>query len=247
MAEMQTMKSTPLFISVVLPVYNEEKYISSCLAALQVQDYPAKFYEVIVVDNASTDRTVELAAQFGVRILSESRKGVARARQRGAELARGEIIAGLDADSRPPAHWLATIDRLFRQDPNLGAATGPVFLYDGKFWEKWFAASLSNPAIRLTHILGRGWLQGNNFAVKKSLFFSVGGFNADLPSGEDVDLSLRLQGVARLAFDPQMRMNISSRRAGEGYGYHIRRSVGNYIRVVLLKKPPYSGYVVDVR
>lgn len=247
MAQIQTINSNPLFISVVVPAYNEEDYLPRCLAALQAQDYPQEAYEIIVVNNASTDRTAEIAAQFRVRIVSEPHKGVSRARQRGAEAARGEIIAGMDADSTPPPHWLVAIDRLFREDPRLGGVTGPVYLYDGKFWEKWVAASLSNPAIRLTHVLGRGWLQGNNFSVKKNLFFGVGGFNSDLLSAEDVDLSLRLQSVARLAFDPQMVMYISSRRAGEGYSYHLPRSISNYIRVVFLKKPPYSGYVVDVR
>lgn len=241
------MKGNHLFISVVVPAFNEEKYIAKCLAALQAQDYPRESYEVIVVDNASSDRTVAIAAQFGVRVIFEPRKGVARARQGGAEVARGEIIAGLDADSIPPQQWLAAIDRAFRHQPSLGAVTGPVYFYDGKFREQWFTRYLSNPAVHITHLLGRGWLQGNNFAVKKTLFFSVGGFNTLLLSGEDVDLSLRLHGVTRLAFDQQMAMLISSRRAGEGYGNHLRRSVANYIRVVFLKKPPYSGYVVDVR
>ena len=81
------------FISVVIPAYDEEKYLPRSLASLDSQTYPRPRFEVIVVDNASTDRTAEIARAHGARVVREERKGVGRARQSGAEAAQGEIIA----------------------------------------------------------------------------------------------------------------------------------------------------------
>lgn len=235
------------FISIVIPAYNEENYIGPCLKALLEQDYPQDRYEIIVVDNASSDRTAAVAASFGVQVLYEPQKGVGGARQRGAETARGEIIVGMDADSRAPQHWLAAIDQLFRRDPQIGAATGPIYLYDGRFWERWGTHLLHNPLVQFTHFLGRGWLLGNNFAVRANVFWQIGGFNTELVSSEEVDLAFRLRAVSRLIYDPRMVMFISARRLQEGYGTVAGRALLNYIRVTLLDQPPRVWSQVDIR
>ena len=79
-----------MFISVVVPALNEEKYIGHCLSSLRAQHYPRELYEIIVVDNASTDRTAEIARRFGLKVVFEPQRGVGRARHRGAQEARGE-------------------------------------------------------------------------------------------------------------------------------------------------------------
>ena len=98
----------PSLVSVVIPAYDEEDYLLACLESIRKQDYAGK-YEVIVVDNASTDNTARLARDWGAKVVHESKRSTACARQKGAEVATGKIIAFIDADTRAPGHWLSTI------------------------------------------------------------------------------------------------------------------------------------------
>ena len=98
--------------SVVIPAYNEADYLSETLQSLRDQDFDGP-YEVIVVDNHSTDETASVAATFGVRLLHEAERGVCAARQRGSAAAAGEIIVSTDADTVPPRNWLRSLDATF--------------------------------------------------------------------------------------------------------------------------------------
>jgi glycosyltransferase involved in cell wall biosynthesis len=94
-----------LRFSVVVPAYNEAAYLAGTLKALQRQDYGAP-YEIIVVDNASTDGTAEIATGHGVRVVCEPEPGICQARQRGLVEARGQIVVSTDADTiQPPGWW----------------------------------------------------------------------------------------------------------------------------------------------
>jgi glycosyltransferase involved in cell wall biosynthesis len=88
-------------VSVVIPAYNEERYLFDCLESIRKQDYPG-VYEVTVVDDASTDDTARIALDWGATVVHESRRSPACARQKGAEVASGDIIAFIDADTRAP-------------------------------------------------------------------------------------------------------------------------------------------------
>lgn len=120
-----------MFLSVVVPALNEERYIGQCLVSLTAQSYPRELYEIIVVDNASTDWTPEITLGFRVRVIYEAERGIGQARHRGAQAAKGEMIAGTDADAIAPPTWLEEIARAFRSDELLGAVTGPILLHDG--------------------------------------------------------------------------------------------------------------------
>ncbi|MBI3955353.1 glycosyltransferase family 2 protein, partial [Candidatus Gottesmanbacteria bacterium] len=104
------MSDTPL-ISVVIPVYNEEKYIARCLQSVCNQNF--KNYEVIVVDNNCTDKTAKIAAGFKVKIIREKIQGMTPARERGFREAKSEIIARTDADTIIPNNWLSSIYKYF--------------------------------------------------------------------------------------------------------------------------------------
>jgi len=230
-----------IFVSVVIPAYNEEKYLGDCLWALQNQDYPADQFEVIVVDNASTDATAEIARQFGVRVLHEPIKGIARARQRGFEAARGEVIASTDADTVVPPFWVGRIAAAFARDPDLGGLYGPVYWPDGRPHEQWIMKYPVTWALAFSNRLGKTVWVGSNFAVRRDAFWRVGGFTGYDDTGlagEDVYLSLRLSRVTRVVFDPDLVVYASSRRAREGYMNFLRRSAANVVRVTVLKEPP---------
>ena len=100
-----------LRFSVVVPAYNEEGFLAETLRSLRHQDYDGA-YEIVVVDNNSTDATAEIAGSFGVRVVSELEPGVCQARQRGLSEARGEIVVSVDADTLYPPDWLSRIDRI---------------------------------------------------------------------------------------------------------------------------------------
>jgi len=236
-----------MVISVVVPALNEEKYIGRCLSALRAQNYPRELYEIIVVDNASTDRTAQIARRFGVKVVYEAERGVARARHRGAQEARGEIIAGTDADAVAPPNWLEEIARAFRRDEALGAVTGPTLFHDGSSFDRWSARHVCNWATTLSYTLGRGVISGNNFAVRTRDYWRVGGFNTSLFSAEDIDLGARLSAVTRTLFSPNMIMYVSARRTREGQPKLLLRTSQDYVRVVFLGMPPAGKDFVTIR
>jgi glycosyltransferase involved in cell wall biosynthesis len=236
-----------MFISVVVPALNEEKYIGQCLASLHAQSYPRDLYEIIVADNASTDRTSEIARRLGAKVVYERRRGVSWARHRGVEEARGEIIAGTDADTIAPPTWLEEIATAFRADKQLGAVTGPILVHDGNTLDRVGAMLVSNPATRLSYLVRRGVVMGNNFAVRACDYWRVGGFDTSLFSAEDIDLGARLSEVTRTMFNPNMVMYVSARRTREGYVKLFLRTSADYVRVVLLRMSPAGEDFVAIR
>jgi glycosyltransferase involved in cell wall biosynthesis len=104
------------FVSVVVPLYNEERWIEACVRALLALDYPPDRYEVLVVDNNSNDRSAErVGSDPRVRLLREPLQGDFAARNRGIAEARGEIIAFTDADTAPQPGWLRAIVAHFQR------------------------------------------------------------------------------------------------------------------------------------
>jgi glycosyltransferase involved in cell wall biosynthesis len=146
-----------VFFSVVIPAYNEERYLPRCLESLRAQNYPAKEFEIIVVDNASTDATPDIARRFGARVVYESAKGIAHARQRGFEAAQGEFIANTDADTAVPNNWLSRMAWHFGQEPHLGGVYGPVYWFDGRLHEEWIMRYPVTWALSMSNRINRSW------------------------------------------------------------------------------------------
>jgi glycosyltransferase involved in cell wall biosynthesis len=97
-------------ISIVVPFYNEEKYIEGCIKALLAQDYPADRYEIIMVNNNSADRSVEIVKRYPeVKLVSEKTPGDFAARNRGIKESKGDVIAFTDSDTTPFSDWLQNI------------------------------------------------------------------------------------------------------------------------------------------
>ena len=227
-----------MFISVVIPAYNEERCLGRCLQALRAQSYPVSRFEIIVVDNGSTDATADIARRFGACIVPEPRKGVARARQTGFEAARGEIIASTDADTTVPVFWLARIAAHFEADPDLGAVYGPVYWPDGRPVEQLALRYPATWVLWASNRVGRSLWWGSNFAMRREVFYAAGGFPVDWPSGEDTDLSLRVSRIATVRFDPDLTVHASSRRLRESWGRVMGRSTVNIVNRFVLRQPP---------
>jgi glycosyltransferase involved in cell wall biosynthesis len=166
-----------LKISVVVPAYNEESFLPECLNSILNQSLPRELYEVIVVDNASTDRTAVVAREKGVRVVWEGKKGYVWALKRGVREAKGEIIAITDADCRVPEDWLEKIYNSYKKDPQLDAVGGPFKFFDGNFFFRFIASFLVRHLIRD--------LTGANLSFKKSSFRKIGGFDPKVNLGGD--------------------------------------------------------------
>jgi len=232
-----------MFLSIVIPAYNEEKYLPSCLRAVREQTYPADGYEIIVVDNGSTDATARIARGFGVRVVEEPVKGIARARQVGFEAARGEIIASTDADTVVPPFWLTRIAAHFTQDHELGGVCGPVYWPDGQLHERLVMKYPVTWALAVSNRVGCSWWVGSNFAVRAQVFWLVDGFRGFDPDGllgDDFYLSLQVNHKARVRFDPDLVVHSSARRVREGYFHYLQRMALSTVRVVALRKSALS-------
>jgi glycosyltransferase involved in cell wall biosynthesis len=229
-----------MFLSVVIPAYNEERYLPVCLRALREQTYPADCYEVIVVDNASTDATADTAWRLGARVVHEPVKGIARARQAGFEAAQGRIIASTDADTVVPACWLAHIAGHFIRDPDLAGVCGPVYWLDGRPHERLIMKYPVTWALAVSNRVGWSWWVGSNFAVRAQVFRLVGGFRGFDSGGllgDDLYLAEQVRRVARVLFDPDLAVHASARRVQEGYFNYLRRTAINAARVAVLHQP----------
>nr|WP_277613042.1 glycosyltransferase family A protein [Cryobacterium algoritolerans] len=115
-------------MSVVIPCCNDADFLVVCLAALAAQTRLAD--EVIVVDNRSTDASAAGARAAGARVVPAPSPGIWPAAATGFDAASSEVIARLDADSIPPADWLARIDATLSESPEVDIITGPGDFYD---------------------------------------------------------------------------------------------------------------------
>lgn len=188
-------------------------------------------FEVIVVDNNSSDDTVAIAREYkGVRVISEKRQGVIYARSRGFDAARGDIIGRIDADTVIEPNWVEVVQRIFANDPALAATSGRMHYYDVALstvvdaCDGYFRRALAND-------LGArdiAFLQGANMALRKSSWrlvkphvCSQGGMH------EDFDLAIHLQDMGmKVSYDDHLRAGISARRTDVGF-----LSFLHYVRV----------------
>jgi len=226
----------PLF-SVVVPAYNEEKYLSLCLASLVSQNFPKTKYEVIVVDNGSTDKTTQIAKKYKVRLIKESRKGVVFARQTGFLATRGKIICSTDADCFIPSNWLKKIASTFKKNPDLIAIGGNLDLMHVDNFFKLMIKFFAPPGLFLDQLLRLGsGLYSPNFAIKKSVFLKIGGFDTSLLTGEDLEISKRARKAGQIRFLNNLKVQTSARRFEQGFKESFKYVVLNYISVNLFSK-----------
>jgi glycosyltransferase involved in cell wall biosynthesis len=202
-------------ISVIIPAFNEEKFLGNCLLSLKEQDF--KDFEIIVVDNNSTDRTSEIAKKFGAILISEKKQGVAFDRNKGAKIANGEILVFTDADTILPKNWLSRIKEEFEEDKELIAFGGSCQFYSGPISVKLASKFLLKPFLILDKSFSGGFnLMGCNMAIKREAFFKVGGFNENLKLNEDVEISYRLREIGKVKLDPNFKVKTSGRRFRHG-------------------------------
>lgn len=186
---------TTKFVSVIIPVYNDSQRLKLCLESLFSQTYPSSYYEVIVVDNNSTDNIQSIVSQFPQVIYTEEKQiGSYAARNKGISLAKGEVISFTDSDCIPYPNWIekgieniskigehgligGKIELLFKDPNNLTA----VELYE-----------------RLSAFPQESYINNYHFSATANLFTTqstlkeVGVFNSSIKSGGDYEWGRRV-------------------------------------------------------
>jgi glycosyltransferase involved in cell wall biosynthesis len=211
-------------ISVIIPAFNEEKYIERVLDALMIQDYPN--FEIIVCDNHSTDLTMQVVLRFIERLtvksfrlvlVHEERQGTNFARECARKKATGTVIAQVDADCIPSTDWLSKgIAQLCRG--KRVAVTGPYDYFDGsknmRTWSLLLQRLLYPLTNMLTQLTGRAAiLIGGNAFIRAEILGHAGGYNTSLTFyGDDVDMGKRLCRFGKVVYSNTLLQRSSSRR-----------------------------------
>jgi glycosyltransferase involved in cell wall biosynthesis len=187
--------SERISISVVIPVFNEERVIQRCLDALLEQSDPLD--EIIVVNNNSTDATAQLLASYpSVTVVNESRKGITYARTTGFDAARSTVIARIDADTIVARDWAATMRSEFTRQPDLSALAGGAAVAEvsprGRFWARWWYRSFRRwhqNSIGVTPMM-----YGFNGALRRTAWNEIRDLTSldDHRISEDVDVTISL-------------------------------------------------------
>ncbi len=195
-------------VSVIIPAYQAESCLADCLRSVLDQTLPRDGYEVIVVNNGSTDRTAEIAESFEVRLVEEPRRGVAAARQAGVESSRGELTVFTDADCVADRAWLAALTARFDRQPDLGGVGGYLAAYRLQTPIQYYISErelLAQEVALDDRPTSPPFLITANALIPKQLIQAVGGFDPRFAvSGEDADLCWRIADRGyRFAFAPE--------------------------------------------
>jgi glycosyltransferase involved in cell wall biosynthesis len=206
-------------ISVVVCTFNGRRSLWECLDGLLRLDYPN--YEVVVVNDGSTDGTEQIAEKYGMRLITTENRGLSSARNTGLQAATGEIVAYIDDDAYPDPHWLRYVANTFMNSNHVGVG-GPNIAPpgDGPIAEC-VAHSPGNPVHILLSDTEAEHIPGCNMAFRKSALEAIGGFDTQFRiAGDDVDACWQLQ----------QRGGTLGFNAGAVVWHHRRNSVKAYWR-----------------
>lgn len=234
-------------ISVIIPAYNEEKYLGNCLQSLKKQTISKDKYEIVVVDNGSTDNTTGVAKQFRVKIIKYQKDhNISSVRHHGVKYSHGDILAFTDADITVPDNWLELLLKNFRETKAIciGGSTMPdqtttiprfLFWFYGIMWS-------------LNHKIGKTLLWGSNMAIYKKNYYEIGGFDPSMKVSEDWDLGLRLQkkyGKKSVIYIPSLKVysSIRKQRGLNAILGYSKDGIYNYINMIILGRKKTSGYI----
>jgi glycosyltransferase involved in cell wall biosynthesis len=238
--------------SVIVCAFNEEQLLPGCLQSLLEQSFPP--YEIILINNASTDRTAAVASIPGIRVVDEPRKGLVVARETGRRVSSGDILVYVDADCRAPREWLGRIAEEFCGPHPPAAVTGPYRFYDWDIIGRVLIRAYDYSLAPLTHALAQyvfrlgAVLYGGNFAVRRDALDAIGGFDMSIEfHGEDTNLGRRLSKAGRVRLRQSCWVFTSARRyKAMGRGKVFSLYMRNFCAELFLHRPSDTNHE-DVR
>ena len=231
------MKKCP-FISVIVPAYNAAETLGECLAALLDQSIPRGEYEVIVVDDGSTDATQEVVEQYGVHLLTQANQGPAAARNLGVSHAQGEILLFTDADCVPSRNWIEAMVAPFA-DPRIVGAKGVYRTRQRELVARFVQLEYEDKYDKMRVEPYIDFVDTYSAAYRKSVFQENGGFDPVFPqaSGEDIDFSWRLSRKGhKMVFAPNAV--VYHRHVASVLDYVRRKYYVGYWRVLMYRHHP---------
>jgi glycosyltransferase involved in cell wall biosynthesis len=220
-------------ISLVICTRNRAAQLADCLKSL-LQIECSHRWELVIVDNGSTDDTIDVVEQFRLSfdgrltVLTESSPGLAKARNRGWKAASGNIIVFTDDDCYPDPKLLQNSIACFEEDTKIGFIGGRILLYDSTDYRITIQESEERQEIPPCTFINAGLIQGANFACRKKAIESVNGFDELLGAGtkfpcEDVDILARMSSIGWFGlYDPRPLVYHHHRRKTESEAAQLR-------------------------
>lgn len=233
-------------ISLIIPAYNEESMLGDTLEAA-IKHSRGKFKEIIVVDNASTDKTADVARRSGARVVFEAQKGLTSARQAGFEATTSEFLAYIDADTHITPQWMDIVLREFAKHPEIVSLSGPRRYFGSAWWRRWILNAFWGSAPIAYRIAGF-MVFGGNFVVRREALEKIGGFDRSIEFyGEDTDLARRLSVVGKTRWRMDFYVYSSTRRFEEEGIFKVNMIYAlNFAWPVLFHRP-FTKKAQDVR
>lgn len=193
-------------VTVIVPVWNNPEQLERCIEALQAQDYPADRFEIVVVDNGSTDDTADRARATGVRVLVQPKPGSYAARNLGIANTSSDYLAFTDSDCIPDPKWLSTAMARAEAEPNLGVVAGRIKLFsvagaDANRWAESYEAVVAFPQ----HQASIGTCATANWVSPRAAIVEAGGFDETVKSGGDHHMGMKIRDSGRtMLYEPEM-------------------------------------------
>ncbi|MDI6782998.1 MAG: sugar transferase [bacterium] len=228
-----------MFISVIVPVYNAESTIGDCLTALTKQTVSQSDYEIVVVDDGSTDNTSEIVRQFPVIYIREENQGPAMARNLGAQVAKGDLILFTDSDCIPEPDWIEKMLVPFKNNPEVVGVKGVYLTQQKQLAARFAQAEFEERYERLKKFKYIDFVDSYSAGFKKEVFLSIGGFDPAfaVANNEDVELSYRLaQQKYKMVFQPEAK--VSHLHADAFFDYLYLKLTRAYWRMLAYRRHP---------
>lgn len=193
-------------VSIVIPAYNAERTMGDCLKALSEQDFKGD-YEVIVVDDGSTDSTPDIASGFqNVRLIRQENAGPAAARNNGAKEAKGDIILFTDSDCVPEGDWMSQMMRSFEGDPGISGVKGRYRTRQKELIARFVQLEYEDKYDYMERHKYIDFIDTYSAGFKKDVFLQMQGYDSEFPvaCAEDIELSYRMSRQGhRMVFNPR--------------------------------------------
>lgn len=226
-------------VSVIIPAYNAEKSIQKCLDSLMNQDYTGD-YEVIVVDDGSTDSTSSILSRYAtVRLIKQKNAGPADARNRGAAKAKGDIILFTDADCIPEYNWITEMVKPFKSNPDIVGVRGKYRTEQKEIVAKFVQIEYEDKYSYIQKDKYVDFIDTYSAGFKKDVFINMKGYDTEFPvaCAEDIELSYRLSNKGyKMVFNPDAI--VCHTHPDKLSDYLKKKYKFAYWRVVALKKNP---------
>ncbi|MFW5941181.1 MAG: sugar transferase [Chloroflexota bacterium] len=232
-------RSTPPHISVVVPAHNAAATIERCMSALQRQTVDGACFEVIVVDDGSTDETGEIARRCGARVVCQDRGRPAAARNAGVHAARGELICFTDADCEPTESWLSEITAPFANREIVGCK-GTYATRQPAFVARFVQIEYEDKYDLLHGQEYIDFIDTYSAAYRREVLVANNGFDETFPYLEDQELSFRLATRGyRMVFQP--RATVYHQHAATLWDYFHKKFIIGFWKAQVVRRFPERG------